>query len=177
MTCIVALEADGKVWMGADASVSTGGMEIRGNCAPKICIRQGLIFGSGGSLRYTQMIQYLWDIPAKASTETNEHYMFGTIPDSLDAFLIEHHQDCDTRQEDGSVIMVGYKGKLYSYGPALGAVCPVEGFDVIGIGEKFALGSLAETNDALPTNRIRRALCAAERFSGGVLPPFHIISL
>lgn len=176
MSCIVGLEHRGKVYMGADTSVLRSGMEARTTHAPKVIVRDGFIIGCAGSLRYAQTLIYLWEIPEQVEGESDKHYMLGTIVKSMEECLTENGQTEDIRSDSGSVVLIGYKGKLYSYGCALGAICPIDERDAVGCGADFALGNLASSDELCPEARIMQALEAAGTFSGGVMPPYHVWS-
>jgi ATP-dependent protease HslVU (ClpYQ) peptidase subunit len=177
MSCVIGLEHQGKVYMGADSSVLRANMEARVASAPKVVVRDELIIGCVGSLRYAQTLIYLWEVPKQLEGELDEHYMLGTIVKSMEECLTKHGQSEDVRSGGGSVVLIGYKGKLYSYGCALGCICPVDGRDAIGCGADFALGNLVSSEDLCPEARILQALRAAGTFSGGVSSPYHVWSV
>ena len=80
-------------------------------------------------------------------------------------------------QESGGTFLVGHAGRIFRIEDDFQVGEARIGFDAVGCGFAYALGSLWESRGKRPRDRVRRALEAAERFSGAVQRPFTILRL
>ena len=187
MTCIVGLEKGGKVYIGGDsASVSSSQLTIDTVTTPKVFTRDGYIMGYTTSWRMGQILHHCGRLPKPpCKPET---------VDELDAFMvtkfiskvrkifekegfIPDHEDV---KHAGGSFLVGTHGRLYTVHADWQCVHQARGWDAVGCGEQFALGSLyatRECKDWRAETRIREALKCAAYHSAGVIEPFLVRAL
>ena len=98
------------------------------------------------------------------------------------------HRDYDAKRgwarkeedrEVGGTFLVGVRGRLFAVYDDYQVASAADGFAAVGCGDQVALGALYATagTGMRPRARVRTALAAAERFSGGVRGPFVVEKL
>lgn len=174
MTCIVGvLPGDGSVWMGADsyASWSNEGENI---AFPKVFQKDSVLYGISGRLWVAQQLCHVWKIPTIGLQDDLLIWMVKEMRPSLMAFYASN----EILVEDWPQIMVGSRGKLFSWYTQGSASETLYGYEAIGCGGVIAKGSLYTTNKMKSAQRrITLALEAAERHSNAVRGPFTILHL
>lgn len=182
MTCIVGLTDGNKVYIGGDsAGVSGYSVSVRGDA--KVFFNGEMLFGFTSSFRMGQLLRYSLEIP-KCETWDVEKYMCTDFVDALrtcfkkGGFAGTAH---DGSEFAGS-FLVGFKGRLWRIDPDYQVGWNTSGYDALGCGEDFALGALGalgyiEGLEITPEEKVSVALQAANDFSGGVTPPFNILSI
>jgi ATP-dependent protease HslVU (ClpYQ) peptidase subunit len=178
MTAIVGLAADGEVHIGGD-SAGVSGLSLTVRSDPKVFRRGRYLFGFTTSFRMGQLLRYSLDAPKPAKR-------------GLDAFMatafVDALRDCLKRggwarkendREEGGQFLVGVRGRLYTIHEDYQVAKAADGFTAVGCGYEIALGALFATDGRglRPRRRVRIALAAAERFSGGVRGPFVVRSI
>lgn len=187
MTCIVGIEKDGKVYIGGDsASVDGGNLNVDIVTTPKIFIRDEYIMGYTTSWRMGQILNFCGSLPTPpAESETVndlDKFMVTTfIPKVQKIFEQENFipQHSDVKHGGGS-FLVGTRGRLYTVHGDWQCIHQSRGWDAVGCGGSFALGSLYATRSCQHWEisiRINEALACAAYYSGGVKPPFIVRSL
>ncbi len=176
MTCIVAIEKSGKVYMGGDSAGSCGGhITIRDD--KKVFIRgkgdKQMIFGFCGSYRAGQILQYSFKVPAQ-KTKDDHAYMCTSFVAELQNVLSS--KNFSEKKEPGGTFIVGYKGKIYSIHDDYQVCIPSYDYYAMGSGKGFARGSLYTTKDMKmkPEDRITLALESAATQCTTVEGPFTI---
>jgi hypothetical protein len=175
MSCVVGVVSEGKVWMGA---VSEDMLSLVNR---KIFFNGPLLIGCVGSIRMTQLIQYKLFVPEPPSMVVGDRdlmrYMAISFVDAVrkvfqanDFSLI--HDDHSTE----GVSLIGYRGHLFRMEGDLQIVERVDGYEAIGCGSPYALGSLFESGKETPFMRVTNALTASHHFSAHVRPPYKIMS-
>lgn len=148
MTCIVGVEKNGRVYLGADSCGSNGYSQFV-TVEPKV-------FRNG---------------------EDDHAYLCTDFIDAVRACLKEGgFTQVKDNVEIGGFCLVGYRGRLYYLENDfhLRRVC--FGVGAVGAGDMVALGALhAAPQNLTPRQRLERALSAASEFVVGVTPPFHFI--
>jgi len=179
MTAIAAIIADGKIWMGGDsAGVCVGSLSLVVRKDPKVFIRDKFIIGFTSSFRMGNLLQYSFKIPDHPPKMPDDVYMNTIFIDAVrECFKNGGYSYTNNGQESGGQFMVGYNKKLYVIGGDFQVGVPVDNFSACGCGGDLCLGSLYSTANVQPDKRIKMALHAAERFSGGVRQPFIIKSI
>lgn len=182
MTCIVGLQADGSVIIGGDsASVEEGTLAIRTSSLSKVFMNKEYLFGFAGLWRMGQLLQFALDPPrtTNVTREKLDKFMATTFIDSVRECLREGgFTKTEVDRESGGNFLVGARGRLYEIGEDYSIARTADGYEAIGCGREYALGSLhasVEWDD--PSKRISYALETAAKFSGGVTPPFTVLKL
>ena len=175
MTCIIGLVSKGKVYMGGD-SAGASGWTVRPVQSPKVFKVGPFIIGYTTSFRMGEILQYHLSVQAQDGKSDHE-YMVQQFAEAVRVALKEHgFAKVENNVEGGGTFLVGYHGHLYSVGDDFQMTEHSDGYDACGCGKSFALGAMKALGELEPKARIRQALKIAAYFSGGVLPPFHILS-
>jgi len=178
MTCIVGL-VDGKsVWIGGD-SAGVEGLNLRVRKDVKVFSVDGrFLIGYTSSFRMGQLLRFGFHPPRQRTTDSDYEYMCTDFIDAVRKRL--KAGGClkvKDGVEEGGCFLVGYNNRLYIVDSDLQVGECIDGFDSVGCGEQYALGSLFATKDSKkysPKDRILLALRTAEYFSAGVRGPFTI---
>ena len=177
MTCIVGLEHDGKVYMGAD-SASVGGWEVKKTRLSKVFKNNGFLIGYTTSFRMGQILQHHLNVRPQKPDETDEYYMVCVFAEDVRECLKEKgFSKIENNQEEGGTFLVGYKGVLYEVDNDFQVNSFTIKYNAAGCGAQYALGAMAALNDCEPEQRIERALEIASFFSGAVSYPFTMEKL
>lgn len=186
MTCIVGIidKENKKVIMGGDsASVIPKSSFRRHITSEKIFKVNGFLFGCCGSFRAMQLLQHKlsFAVPDKI-LDPQEYIIIYIIPEIRALFknygVLEEN---DGGADHGEVFFIAYEDKLFRVDVDFQVMEYRDGYDAIGSGSRFALGSLHTTEGTAYfrkeiKERVTRALEAAEHFNGGVVKPFYIHS-
>lgn len=179
MTCIVGVAEGGKVWIGGDSAGVDGryGLTVR---ADRKVFRNGpMIMGFTSSFRMGQLLAHALKVPRRHPDDGIYGWMVTEFIDAVRSTLksggyAEHHDGA----ERGGEFLVGYEGRLFTVNADYQVGENADGYAACGCGDMIALGALHALGPAVaPEERVRRALEATERFSGGVRGPFHIESI
>ncbi len=169
MSCVVALQHDGKLYMGSDGvSVNTSG-ETRPVICQKMFWNGPYLIGFTGSIRTGQVLHPNHFKPPKD---------IKNFPDAA----YDQFADKGTlgQDEDGSSahqcnFLIGFEGRLYDILTDFQMNESSGGYNAIGIGAMAALGSFFTSKKIRsPEKRILTALKAAAEFSFAVGPPYTI---
>lgn len=177
MTAIVGLVQDGDVYLGGDsAGVDTGRLGLQLRADQKVFRKGEMVFGFTSSFRMGQLIRYKLELPEQRVSQHDPfEFLAGEFVDALrkclkDGGFVKKKDEV----ESGGTFLVGYRQRLFAIGDDFQVAETVHGFDAVGCGDFFALGSFYSTERAQPLDRIKAALGAAAEFSAGVRAPFHI---
>ena len=172
MTCIVGLERDGVVYMGGD-SAGASGWDITSQVLPKVFIVGEFIIGYTSSFRMGQLLQY--HLSVKPREQMDDHaYMVTVFAEAVRSLLKEHgYSRVENNEETGGIFLVGYHGHLYKVTDEFSVLRNTDGYNSVGCGQSFALGSMRVLEKSDPLEAIRKALETAEHFSSGVRGPFN----
>ncbi len=179
MTCIVGWVENNKVTIGGDSAASKG-YDIQIRIAPKVFIKDSMIFGFTTSFRMGQLIQYSLKIPEQSQKIGDYEYLCSTFIDALIKCLEKgKFAKVDNNVIKGGTFLLGYKGNLYCISRDFQVGKSSKNFDVCGCGEDFALGALEATKNIKmsPSIRIRKVLEITAEFSSAVAAPFNILEL
>lgn len=184
MTCVVGIEQDGIVWLGADSSsIEPHSMKLQIVSEPKAFAREEFAAAFTTSFRMGQLLEHAFSPPPRPEGATDVGYLVSMFLDELRRCFREHgfvqtaNDEHATGQELGGEFLLAYRGRLYQVFPDFNITRPARGFAAAGCGEQVALGSLHATHGkGAPGDRILAALSAAEEFSAGVRGPFTVIS-
>lgn len=175
MTCIVGLEADGKVFMGGD-SASTSGWDLDISRFKKVFRVNDFLVGCTGTIRMEQLLRYSLEVRQCEEGEDDIQYMVLGLVEAIRKRLkdggfakVENNQE-----EFSGQFLVGFNGKLYTVEQNFQVCSSANGFWAIGCGADFALGNLLATGEMEPEKRVLAALEAAGHLSAGVHPPYYV---
>ncbi|PFH29123.1 hypothetical protein [Burkholderia sp. JKS000303] len=174
MTCIVALRHADRVYMGAD-SAGVAGLTLWERADPKIYRVGPYLIGFTTSFRMGQLLGHSLKVPEQPDDVDTFAFMCTTFVDAVRKCLKEGgYAIRENEREAAGTFLCAYRGRIFrvegDYQIGEGAL----NFDACGCGEEIALGSLYSTAGMDPEQRVRTALCAAQRFSAGVREPFLI---
>jgi len=172
MTCIVALRAEGRVYMGADsAGVDSWSSIARAD--PKVFRNGRYLFGCTSSYRMIQILRH-----EKLETVTGSHdsqaYKLANQLQAL--FVRQQFAKVEHGVAEGGSLLVAWDDVFYQLDSDYQYARYREDYYSVGSGYMFALGALYANASLTPRKRIRQALSAAVHNSGGVKPPFKIMA-
>lgn len=181
MTCIVAIEHNGEVWMGADSSASKND-DIICTLNDKIFINDEFIIGYSGSFRIGQIIQYAFTPPKQnIFKQSDMQFMVVDFVDALRNIFREKGVLINDHEGDAhdSELLVGYHGKIYTIERDFHVEKPLKNYAACGSGMTYALGAMFAMNDEdfCVKKKIEKALEASFEYSVSVRPPFVIKKL
>lgn len=180
MTCIVAIQHDGYVWMGGDAAASRDNDVVcRSN--PKVFWNNDILIGYSGSFRIGQLLQYAFRPPCQSAGQSDIEFLVVDFVDELRQLMRE--RGTLMKEEEGeahdSEFLIGYRGKVYVIEPDFNVGCLLTSYVSCGSGANYAMGALyaLDKNEEMsPQEKIKIALSAATEYCTGVRPPFTILS-
>lgn len=177
MTAIVGIAQGGKVYIGGD-SAGVSGLSVTVRADTKVFRRDRYLFGFTTSFRMGQLIRYSFDPPKpKGDLDT---FMATRFVDALrECLKAGGWARKENDREEGGTFLVGVRGQLFTIYDDYQVAQPSDGFAAVGCGDEIALGALYATAGMglKPRKRLKLALRAAERFSGGVCAPFVCLTL
>jgi ATP-dependent protease HslVU (ClpYQ) peptidase subunit len=174
MTCIVGLIDNGDVYLGGDAA-GVAGLDVTVRADRKVVRNGEFLFGFTTSFRMGQLLGFRLQPPVRQPDADIFQFMVVDFIDAVRACLKDGGYAQRVNDiESGGNFLVAYQGRLFQIGSDYQVGEVPHGFDAVGCGANFALGSLASTEGMEPHARVLKALEVAEEFSGGVRGPFHI---
>ena len=175
MTCIAAVVADGRVWMGGD-SAGVGGYDLVVRADRKVFRNGPYVMGFTTSFRMGQLLQFGFEPPAPPESPRDLlRFMATAFVDAVrERLKAGGWASKSNEQESGGVFLVGVRGRLFEIGSDYQVGESLHGYAAVGCGDQIAHGALFTTEGRLPVDRVLMALTAAERFSAGVRRPFAI---
>lgn len=195
MTCIVAIEHEGRIYMGADSAGTAPNFEIANRMDRKIFWNNGYLMGLFGDYRAGQIIKHKFAMPDFPLEYLPENYLPENLPEKI--CLENLPQDLLIKVENffvnDFVDMMrlafseanftwepeAYFGFIVAYGPYFCTI--TNDFQVAfqadyaaeGSGGPVALGALSVIKDTNPIDRLRQALESAEKHNASVRGPFY----
>jgi len=184
MTCIVGLEHQGAVYVGADSSevdIESMAAATRSDTKVFLAGEGRFVIGFSGSWRVGQLLRYALKIPQQPADKDDMAFMVTNFVDAVRTVQKKKGtmKKENEVEESDSDFVVGYRGKVYVVRADLAVARTVHDFGAVGSGEQVALGAMHATRNRriFPETRIKMALAAASEFCAGVRPPFHIVKL
>lgn len=176
MTCIVGIVQGDKVFIGGD-SAGVQGWDSRVRADRKVFRNGPFVMGFTSSFRMGQLLAYSFTPPKRHDDTDIMRYMVTEFIDAVRACLKSGGlARRDNEVESAGDFLVGYSGRLFRVESDYQVGECVCGYDAVGCGHAYALGSLSATPQQDAKKRILGALAAAEQFSAGVRGPFHVLS-
>jgi len=182
MTCIIGMQKDEKVYIGADNIASTNELK-QSREDKKVFIKNNMIFGCTSSYRIINLLQYQLVIPDYHLDVSIDQYMYTDfIEEVIKLFKDKCFSTIDNNVISGGNFIVGFKGKLYEIDNDFQIAKPSDGFSCIGSGYQYAYGAmkaLKKYEDKLLSTEdiIKEALGVSEYYNPFVRKPFTILNI
>ena len=176
MTAIVAIVHKGKTWMGGDSAATNSWGEISSVVDPKVFLKGIFIIGVAGSPRVGNLLLHKF-VPPEPHTDSVSEYMVTDFVDAMreclkNGGIASNENNVESTPAE---MLVGVAGHLFSVmGWDFQVTSPACGYEAIGTGGAYALGSLFSTQKRSPQARIQLALEAAQQHMASVRGPFFI---
>lgn len=168
MTCLVAIERAGRVWVGCDSFLGTD--DVRDVVdRPKWFRRSGVLVGHAGSFRAAQVVEHGADFRRREKGEPEQAYLVGVVACSFRKALNAARVRLRTAE-----FLLAYRGKAYALQNDYSVVRSSHGYVTIGAGSDVANGAMAVLHEGDAREAVTRALAAAERHSTKVGGRFHV---
>lgn len=176
MTCIVALEARGRVYMASDTFGSNGHTGATYE-APKTFRNGSALIGVCGSYRMMQLLQYALVVPeVSLSWDVDRWVALDLMPAIRTAFMAHGWDRVAEGRARGGSFLFAIAGRCYEIQSDYSFLRSSAGEYAIGSGTYHALGSLHSTRDwAKPKRRLSAALAASAEHVVSVAGPFHFV--
>lgn len=172
MTCIVAaIEGrDGSIVMGGD-SAGVSGLDVTVRADEKVFTNGAFIMGFTSSFRMGQLLRYALKPPSQEYGQDMFAFMAINFVDAVrDCLKKGGYAKKENETESAGTFIVGYNGRIFTVHSDYQVSEAQCDFASVGCGESYALGALHVMNKSgwSAEIRVRIALEAAARFSGGV---------
>jgi ATP-dependent protease HslVU (ClpYQ) peptidase subunit len=181
MTCIVAYEKDGKVWMGGDsAGVDGESLRISARGDQKVFQNGEYLIGFTTSFRMGQLLRYKFN-PSPCPDWDLEKHMTTTFVDQVRECFSKNGFDKKSEhgQHNGGTFLIGTHGRIFVIHDDFQLGWNRVPYNSCGCGHALALGCMygLHNQDCEPELIVQLALESAAEFSAGVRGPFHIMSV
>jgi ATP-dependent protease HslVU (ClpYQ) peptidase subunit len=178
MTCIVGLLDKGNVYIGGDSAWVSAPYDTKIIANEKVFKNGDFIFGFTSSFRMVQLLRYSFVPPERDKNMDTYEYMVSVFIEAIRlCFKNGGFTKVSNNEELGGTFLVGYDGRLFGVDSDFQVWEQTCGYDAIGCGWAFALGSLYSTNSLPPEERVLQALKASEEFNSAVRGPFNVVKL
>jgi ATP-dependent protease HslVU (ClpYQ) peptidase subunit len=176
MTCIVGVKQDGEIYIGGD-SAGVSGMDIKVRKDTKVFRNGPFVMGFTSSFRMGQLLRHVFEPPTLPDTNLDQYMAKDFVRKVKQCFDANNWSGEEAR--DGGVFLVGVRDQLYSIFSDYQVANHADGYNAVGCGGMYALGSLYTTNsyELDAKTRVREALKAASHHSAGVAPPYTILKV
>jgi len=180
MTCIVAYEQDGVVWMGGD-SAGVDGYFITARGDQKVFKNGEYLIGFTTSFRMGQLLRYKFD-PSPCPDWDLEKHMVTTFIDEVRKCFTDNGYDKKAEQGEhlGGQFLVATQGRIFQINSDFQVGWNSSPYNAVGCGAEVAHGALFALHDQYktldPELIVKTALEAAVAHSAGVRPPFVILN-
>lgn len=177
MTCIVAVEHEGVVYMGSDRAGSNG-YTIAPYDAPKTFTNGPALIGFTSSFRMGQILRYGLEVPSHTLSWDVDRWMATDFMLALREAYGRHGWDrTDNGVAKGGNFLIAIHGRCYEVHSNYAFLRSVSGEYATGSGEDHAMGALYATRSwSDPTARVMNALEAAAEHCTTVAGPFDIVT-
>ncbi len=186
MSIIIGLKHKGSVFLACDALITSGSLKYYAQDNKSLKIRMVsenplVLIGNSGNGKYSQTNDLLKEVFSTYDENIHQPYRF--IVENVYPAMInlqrEHRikSEKDYPQLLGGSRIIAFANNLFVIDEDDdGAISQVGEFSAIGSSSTIALGSLMETRECPPLERIERALMACEEYDTSVSAPFYIYS-
>lgn len=183
MTCIVAVKNKNKIYIGGD-SAAVAGYSVNVRKDTKVFKNDKFLIGYAGSFRLGQLMRFAFKPPKHDKNKTDYEYMCVDFIKKVQKTFEKNGfsgQNKRTEQETCGQMLVAYNGELYEIYEDYQVGIVADPYNSIGCGSDIALGALHAIHNLNPTlspeKKVTAALDAAVAYSGGVIPPYNILSI
>jgi len=184
MTCIVGVEHEGVVYMGAD-SITLNGWAKDIIAGTKLFKKAGMLFGCAGNPRMAQILRYQTDFAPRKQGQSDEEYLICEVIEKARlAFKECGYTETENGRELGANFLLGYNGHLYSVENGFQLCRSARKMCAMGAGEEFAMGALYATlrqfegwTEVAITEALKHSMETAAELSAAVSQPFVVEKL
>lgn len=181
MTCIIGIEGrDWKVYMWWD-KISSNGTSSDETTDPKVFRNGELLFGTCGSMRMRNLLQYKLQVPVQANKQKDYKYLVDVVITSI---IKTYDEWWFTRKEEdakkGGHVLIWYRWAVYVLQSDFSVYRSSRWFKALGCWSDYAEWALHLVNYKFdnPRKAIATAIIAAHEFCpGAVSKKCDIISL
>jgi ATP-dependent protease HslVU (ClpYQ) peptidase subunit len=176
VTVIAGVVRGGRVWIGGD-SAGVAGTDLTVRRDPKVFLNGAYLIGFTSSFRMGQALAHRFQPPPppRRAADLYRFMVVDFVDAAREALKTAGFAQVHDGAEAGGCFLVGVGGRLFQIESDYQVGEARAGFDAVGCGAAYALGSLF-TSKGSPERRVRTALLAAERHSGGVRGPFVVLT-
>ena len=187
MTCIVGMQRNGVVWLGADSLASNENIKYTSD-SPKLVYFPGegnnkaLVIGFTTSWRLGQLLQYNLDVPEHYADDSDMEYIVADLIPVIretfkeGGFLAQISNNGEVGREQGGSFIIAYNGILYEITADFSVIAPKEGYVAVGSGYLVATGAIAfhkiNNPKAHPLKTLHKVLEATSKHNPFTAPPF-----
>jgi len=176
MTCIVGLKTPQGVYIGGDsASTNDSGLQTILASSKVFSVSNQdtkVLLGCTTSCRMMQLLQYELHLPSYENGDVVEYLVTKFVNAVRETLKDGGFAQKENEKEEGGNFLVGFQGRLFEIQSDYQVSEPVNGYEAVGSGAKFALGALYVTPHLPPEIRIEEALKAATYHNAYVKPPY-----
>jgi ATP-dependent protease HslVU (ClpYQ) peptidase subunit len=180
MTCIVAIERNGKAYLGSDSFMGDGYLRDRTD-KPKFFIKgERFAIAFAGSFRGAQLIEHKLKVRKRKTNENEEAYLVNEVVTKLQKLFAAGGINITTEGQADSIdtdFIVCLNGKIFEIQSDYSVIKSKNKFTAIGAGRDFALGALKalDHNTSEAEVLLKRSLEVACELSPQVCAPLHQI--
>jgi ATP-dependent protease HslVU (ClpYQ) peptidase subunit len=180
MTCIIALEHLGRVFMAGDSAAADDNWNLQQMDGQKVFKIGKFLFGYTSSFRMGQLLQFNLEIPEQGDEGEMCFLVTKLIPAIRKCLKDGGYTEIKDNRENAGSFLVGYQGKVYKVCSDFQILRTRGGITSVGCGGEYALGALealkSELDDHIEHTELilLRSLEIVQRFSAGVSQPFYV---
>lgn len=180
MTCVVGIKIKDNVFLGADRMASNGFTGSK-KVGAKVFRNGEFIFGTCGSMRIENLMQYCFTAPDRAEKESDLKYLNSKFSKAVHE-LFKNNGGLKTVDGEDRIkgeFLFAYRNELYLMQSDFSIYQSDRDYEATGSGEYHALASLYSTEgqDLNPIDRIKKAIVCASEFVLSVDSNIDILSL
>ncbi len=179
MTVVVAVRFTGGVLVGADSAAISDWDHIARRDT-KLFRVGPFVIGYTTSYRMGQLLQYGTEgckLDALVPTGDGHRFMVTEFVPAVRKILKDAgYATVKDNVESGGHFIVAYGRELFVVHSDFQVIEPFDNVTAIGCGECYALGAAWATAGVSPCEIVKTALEAADKYSAGVVRPFHYLS-
>lgn len=175
MTCIVGIVDGKRVIIGAD-SAGVAGLDVTIRKDAKAFKVGEFVMGGTSSFRMIQLLRFSFK-PPEVKGDVYKYMCTGFIDEVKNVFAKNGYSKIESNEHTGGVFLVGYKNRLFKVDSDFQVGESTDKYDSCGCGQSFSLGAFAAMPKSMRAiDKVKKALDVAVHFSGGVRPPYTIVS-
>ena len=179
MTCIVGLIDNNKVYIGGDSCGADSNGDRSTRKDTKVFKVGEFTVGYTSSFRMGQLLRFKFKLPKppRDNKKLYEYMVVKFVEELRKTFKKGGYGNINKEgRDEGGTFLVGIRYRLFTIFDDYQVAEKTDGFDSVGCGYPYALGSLESTRGNKPLHRILTALNVAAKFHGAVKGPFRVIT-